>query len=385
LFFAEQIMPLPIFPIDLKAQTLSIQPEVDAAIARVFASGNFILGAEVEAFEREFAQACGVAHAVGVDSGTSAIQLSLLACGIGAGDEVITVANTAVATVAAIELTGAKPVLVDIDPQTLTLDPSDLESALTPYTRAIVPVYLFGCPADLNPILDFARAHRLFVIEDCAQAHGAKYHGKPVGGRGHLSAFSFYPTKNLGAFGDGGAVLTNDSALAERVRLLRQYGWDANRISQQKGMNARLDEMQAAILRVKLRHLERWNDRRRELAALYKSFLAEVLTLPVEPPETRHVYHQFVVRHPQRDALRSYLLDHGIHTQIHYPIPIHLQPAYRELAAALPVTESAADQILSLPLYPELRNEDVQRVCQVTQMFVAHLPFDYAQGEDFQL
>jgi dTDP-4-amino-4,6-dideoxygalactose transaminase len=358
-----------IFPIDLKAQTLSIQPEIDVAIARVLASGQFILGVEVEAFEREFAETCGVEHAIGVDSGTSAIQLSLLACGIGAGDEVITVSNTAVATVAAIELTGAKPVLVDVHSQTLTLDPSKLEAALTPRTRAIVPVHLFGCPADLNPILDFARAHGLFVVEDCAQAHGAKYHGKPVGGWGHLAAFSFYPTKNLGAYGDGGAVLTNDSALAERVRLLRQYGWDANRISGQKGMNARLDEMQAAILRVKLRHLEGWNDRRRELAALYQSFLADVLTLPHEPPETHHVYHQFVVRHPQRDSLRAYLLEHGIHTQIHYPVPIHLQPAYRDLATALPVTESAADQILSLPLYPELRNEDVERVCQVVLNF----------------
>jgi dTDP-4-amino-4,6-dideoxygalactose transaminase len=335
-------------------------------------SGQFILGAEVEAFEREFAQACGVDHAVGVDSGTSAIQLSLLACGMGAGDEVITVSNTAVATVAAIELTGAKPVLVDVHPQTLTLDPSTLEAVLTSRTRAVVPVHLFGCPADLKPILDFARAHGLFVVEDCAQAHGAKYHGKSAGGWGHLSAFSFYPTKNLGAYGDGGAVLTNDPALAEQVRLLREYGWRGNRISEQKGMNARLDEMQAAILRVKLHHLEQWNDRRRELAALYQSLLADILSLPIEPPKTRHAYHQFVVRHPRRDALRTYLREHGIHTQIHYPSPIHFQPAYRNLAVALPVTESAADQILSLPLYPELRNEDVERVCQTIQMFVAN-------------
>jgi dTDP-4-amino-4,6-dideoxygalactose transaminase len=375
-----------IFPIDLKAQYLSIQSEADTALARVLTSGQFILGLEVEAFERAFSEYCGVAHAIGVDSGTSAIQLSLLACGIGVGDEVITVPNTAVATVAAIELTGAKPVLVDVDPQILTLDSSKLETAYTARTRAIVPVHLYGCPADLNPILDFARAHQLFVIEDCAQAHGTQYHGKSVGGLGHLSAFSFYPTKNLGAYGDGGAVLTNDSALANRVRLLRQYGWRENRISEQKGMNARLDEMQAAILRVKLRHLEKWNDRRRELAVLYNSLLADTLTLPIEPPETRHVYHQFVVRHPQRDALRIYLLEHGVHTQIHYPVPIHLQPAYRELAYnPLPVTESAANQILSLPLYPELQNEDVKRVCQVIQMFVAHWPFDYAQGEDFQL
>jgi dTDP-3-amino-3,4,6-trideoxy-alpha-D-glucose transaminase len=358
-----------IFPIDLKAQYLSIQPKVDAALARVLASGQFILGAEVEAFEGEFAKACSVDQAVGVDSGTSAIQLSLLACGIGAGDEVITVSNTAVATVAAIELTGAKPVLVDVHPQTLTLDPSRLEAVLTSRTRAVVPVHLFGCPADLTPILDFARAHGLFVVEDCAQAHGAKYHSKSVGGWGHLSAFSFYPTKNLGAYGDGGAVLTNDPALAERVRLLREYGWRGNRISEQKGMNARLDELQAAILRVKLHHLEQWNDRRRELAALYQSLLTDILTLPIEPPKTHHAYHQFVVRDARRDALRTYLREHGIHTHIHYPVPIHFQPAYRNLAVALPVTESAADQILSLPLYPELRNEDVERVGQMIQMF----------------
>jgi dTDP-4-amino-4,6-dideoxygalactose transaminase len=361
-----------IFPIDLKTQYLSIQPEVDAALARVLASGQFILGVEVEAFEREFAQACGVDYAVGVDSGTSAIQLSLLACGVGAGDEVITVSNTAVATVAAIELTGAKPVLVDVHPQTLTLDPSKLETALTPCTRAVVPVHLFGCPADLKPILDFARVHGLFVVEDCAQAHGAKYHGKSVGGWGHLSAFSFYPTKNLGAYGDGGAVLTNDPALAERVRLLREYGWRGNRISEQKGINARLDEMQAAILRVKLHYLAQWNDRRRELVSLYQSLLADILSLLIEPPKTRHAYHQFVVRHPRRDALRTYLREHGIHTQIHYPVPIHVQPAYRSLAVPLPETESAADQILSLPLYPELRNEDVERVGQTIQMFVAN-------------
>lgn len=360
-----------IFPIDLKAQYLSIQPEIDTAIARVLASGQFILGAEVDAFEREFAEYCSVDHAVGVDSGTSAIQLSLLACGIGAGDEVITVSNTAVATVAAIELTGAKPVLVDVNPQTLTLDPSKLEAALTTRTRAVLPVHLYGCPADMNPILDFARTHQLFVIEDCAQAHGAKYHGKSVGGWGHLSAFSFYPTKNLGAYGDGGAVLTNDSALAEKVRLLRQYGWRENRISEQKGMNARLDEMQAAILRVKLHYLEKWNDRRRELAALYKSLLADSeLILPFEPPDTRHVYHQFVIRHPKRDALKAFLTRHGIHTQIHYPVPVHLQPAYRENNInTLSCTESIANEILSLPLYPEMQDEDVERVCRSIRLF----------------
>jgi len=360
-----------IFPLDLKAQYLSIQPEIDAAIARVFASGHFILGSEVDAFEREFAEYIGLNHAVSVDSGTSAIQLALLACRIGAGDEVITVSHTAVATVAAIELTGAKPVLVDIN-SFFTLDPSQLESAFTTRTRAVIPVHLYGCPADMDSILAFAHEHRLVVIEDCAQAHGAQIHGKPVGGWGHLSAFSFYPTKNLGAYGDGGAVLTNDPALAEQVRLLRQYGWRRDRISEQKGMNARLDEMQAAILRVKLRRLNAWNDRRRELAALYKTLLADSeFILPVELPDTRHVYHQFVIRHSQRDALRAFLARHGIHTQIHYPVPVHLQPAYRELKAnTLSFTESIANEILSLPLHPELQDEDVERVCQFIHLFL---------------
>jgi dTDP-3-amino-3,4,6-trideoxy-alpha-D-glucose transaminase len=358
--------------VNLKAQYVSIQPEIDSAVARVLASGQFILGSEVTAFEREFAEFCSVDHAVGVDSGTSAVQLALLACGVGTGDEVITVSHTAVATVAAIELTGAKPVLVDIDPSSYTLDPAMLETALTSRTRAVIPVHLYGCSADMNPILAFAREHQLFIIEDCAQAHGARYHSKTVGGWGNLSAFSFYPTKNLGAYGDGGAVLTNDPALAERVRLLRQYGWRGDRVSEQKGMNARLDEMQAAILRVKLRHLDAWNNRRRELAALYKTRLADSeLALPSEPPETCHVYHQFVIRHPKREALRTFLSARGIHTQVHYPIPIHLQPAYRELApnALLPFTEAAANEILSLPIHPEMTDADVENVCQSILLF----------------
>jgi dTDP-3-amino-3,4,6-trideoxy-alpha-D-glucose transaminase len=360
-----------ISPINLKAQYLSIQPEIDTAIAKVLVSGQFILGAEVSAFEREFAEYCGVAHAVGVDSGTSAIQLALLACGIGTGDEVITVSHTAVATVAAIEMTGAKPVLVDIDSSCYTLDPSWLAAALTSHTRAILPVHLYGCPADMDPILAFAREHQLFVVEDCAQAHGAQYHGRMVGGWGNLSAFSFYPTKNLGAYGDGGAILTNDPSLAEQVRALRQYGWRENRISEQKGLNARLDEMQAAILRVKLRHLSEWNDRRRELAAHYINLLADSgLTLPVELPETRHVYHQFVIRHPRRDDLRAFLAGHGIHTQIHYPHPVHFQPAYRELGTkSLPITEAIANEILSLPIYPEMEVEDVRNVCRTILLF----------------
>lgn len=362
---------LPAF--DLKAQYQSIQAEIDAALARVLASGQFILGPEVSSFEQEFAAACGVAHAIGVDSGTSALQLALLAGGVGPGAEVITVAQTAVATVAAIELTGARPVLVEIDPARYTLDPSRLAQALTPRTRAIIPVHLYGCPADLAPILAFAGEHQLLVIEDCAQAHGALYRSRRVGSWGHLAAFSFYPTKNLGAYGDGGAVLTPDPDLAARVRQLRQYGWNENRLSLQPGLNARLDELQAAILRVKLRHLPAWNARRRELAGWYRRLLAGTeFILPVEPPETCHVYHQFVIRHAQRDALRAFLANRGIQTQVHYPVPIHLQPAYRALCpvpGAFSVTERIANEILSLPLYPEMATAEVERVCETLRAY----------------
>lgn len=361
---------------NLKAQYLSIQPEIDAAIARVLASGQFILGQEVCNFEHEFAEYCGVTHAIGVDSGTSAIHLALLACGIGSEDEVITVSNTAVATVAAIELTGAHPILVDIDPVSFTLDPSLLAAALSPRTRAIIPVHLYGCPADMGTILAFAKAHQLLVIEDCAQAHGARYRSQMVGSWGHLAAFSFYPTKNLGAYGDGGAVLTNDHALAEKVRLLRQYGWHKNHISTQKGLNSRLDELQAAILCVKLDHIDTWNNRRRELASVYRTLLAETgLILPVDQPETHHVYHQFVIRYRQRDALRAFLAESGIHTQVHYSVPIHFQPAYNSLGlapGALPVTETVANEILSLPIYPEITTDDIKTICHVIQLFQSY-------------
>jgi len=360
--------------VDLRKQYLSIREEIDTGIARVLDAGQFILGAEVKAFEHEFAEYCGVKHAIGVDSGTSAIQLCLSACSIGAGDEVITVSHTAVATVAAIERTGAKPILVDIDPASFTLDPSSLSAALTEKTRAIVPVHLYGCPADMQPIVAFAHEHSLLVIEDCAQAHGARYKGRLAGSWGNLSTFSFYPTKNLGAFGDAGAVLTNSAVLAKKIKQLRQYGWNEDRISDNKGANARLDEIQAAVLRVKLRHLPGWNERRRSLAELYRSLLAETdLILPIEPPDIHHVYHQFVIRHPQRDALKAFLETRGIQSQIHYPSPVHLQPAYRNLGylpGSLPVTESITKQILSLPIYPELEDEQVREICRAIQTFL---------------
>lgn len=349
------------------------QAEIGAAVQKVLDSGWYILGQEVQSFEAEFAAYCGVRYAVGVGSGTEALHLALRACGIGTGDEVITVSHTAVATVAAIELAGARAVLVDIEPGRYTLDPSRIEAVITAHTRAIIPVHLYGCPADLAPILDIARRHNLCVIEDCAQAHGACYRGRRVGSWGHLAAFSFYPTKNLGAIGDGGMVVTDEPALAEKVRLLREYGWKERYVSHLHGTNSRLDEVQAAILRVKLRYLDVENQIRGQLACMYNEFLAESGTvLPVEPPEVTHVYHLYVIRHPHRDELQSYLKDCGIGTGIHYPVPVHLQPAYADLSLrspGLPVTEQAARQVLSLPLYPELSSTDISAVSAAITRF----------------
>ncbi len=361
--------------VDLEAQYLSIQAEVDAAVARVLASGQYILGPETEGFERDFAGFCGAAQAMAVASGTDALQLALRACGIQPGDEVITVAHTAAATVAAIELAGACPLLVDIDPRRYTLDPASLAAVLTARTRAVVPVHLYGCPADLEPILDFAHRHGLLVIEDCCQAHGAVYHGRPVGTWGQAAAFSFYPTKNLGGFGDSGAVVSNDVAVSERVRALRQYGWVERNRSELKGLNSRMDELQAAVLRVKLPHLQAWNERRRALAAQYSSLLEGCgVILPFEPQDTRHVYHQYVLRHPQRDALRNHLASQGIGTLIHYPLPVHLQPAYADLklrSGSLLESEAAAREVLSLPIRPEMSEEDVAQVCAAVRDFGA--------------
>jgi dTDP-4-amino-4,6-dideoxygalactose transaminase len=354
---------------DLKRQHRSVREEIDAALAAVFERGRFILDEEVAAFEREFAARSCASHAVGTGSGTDALRLALSACGVRPGDEVITVSHTAVATVSAIELAGAIPVLVDIDPVSYTLDPSRLESAITPRTRAIVPVHLYGCPANLSGVMERARAHDLIVVEDCAQAHGAFYRDRPVGTWGQAAAFSFYPTKNLGAYGDGGAVLTDDPEVAERARLLRQYGWHDHYVSLVKGCNTRLDELQAAVLRVKLRHLEAWNGRRRRLARLYEAGLAgSGLILPAEFPDRLHVYHLYVVRHPKRDDLRAFLRARGIGTLVHYPVPVHLQPAYQDTRReGLAATEAAAKEILSLPLFPELQDGEVAAICKAVQ------------------
>ncbi len=349
--------------------------EIDAAIARVLHGGRYLLGPETEAFEQEWAAYVGTAHAVTAGSGTDALHLALRACEIGPGDEVITVAHTAVATVAAIDLCGATPVLVDIDPTTHNLQAAHLEDARTERTRAVVLVHLYGTPADVETVGAFCRPHGLRLIEDCAQAHGALYRGQRVGSFGDAAAFSFYPTKNLGALGDGGAVATNDPALAETLRSLRQYGWRKQRyVSEEAGWNGRMDELQAAVLRVKLTTLDADNDRRRALAARYTAGLGSIsaLRLPTDPAGTRAVSHQYVVRCAERDALAEALRAAGIGTLVHYPVPIHRQPAYaaRDLArTSLPETDRAAAEVLSLPMYPQLVPEAVDAVTDCVRQF----------------
>jgi len=363
---------------DPKANYLAHKEEIDGAIARVRERGWYIMGQEVAAFEEEFAAYIGVRHAIGVANGTDALQLALCACGVGPGDVVFTVSHTAVATVAAIELTGATPALVDIDPITYTMDSNQLEevvrfafhgtSSAIGRPKAVIPVHLYGHAADMPAILDIARRYDLYVIEDCAQAHGATLRGRKVGTWGHLAAFSFYPTKNLGALGDGGMVVTDDIQLAKKVRSLREYGWQERYVSYIPGLNSRLDELQAAILRVKLRYLDQENSRRRTLAEEYRTLLAEAeLTLPETKPDVEHVYHQYVIRTQERDALKAYLREKGIGTLIHYPVPIHLQPAYVGRfvkGRRLPRTEAIAKEILSLPMYPELTVDQVQTVAR---------------------
>ncbi len=355
-----------------KAQYLSYKKEIDEAISRVLKSGWYILGNEVVKLEKEFADFIGVSFGVGTGSGTEALHLALSACGIGQGDEVITVSLTAVATVAAIELTGASPHFVDIEPQFYTIAPEKIKSAITPNTKAIIPVHIYGQPADMEPVLEVAKEHNLWVIEDCAQAHGALYKGKRVGSLGDIGCFSFYPTKNLGAIGDGGIILTENKELAKKARLLREYGWAERYVSHIPGWNTRLDEIQAAILRVKLRYLEKDNLKRRQLADIYKSKLSKKsLTLPEVRNGVSHVYHLYVVQSEKRDRLLSFLREKNIGALVHYPVPIHLQPAYRHLEGrdTLPETEKAAEHILSLPMYPELRASDISQIIQAIEKF----------------
>lgn len=342
---------------------------IQTAINRVLESGSYILGQEVRTFESEFARFIGCSHCVAVNSGTDALVMALKALGIGEGDEVITVSHTAVATVAAIQLCGAVPVLVDVDRESYCMDPHLLETVLSVNTKAILPVHLYGHPADMPPILELAKKHGLYVIEDCAQAHGTKINGQIVGSFGDISCFSFYPTKNLGALGDGGAVLTNNTSLAEKLLLLRQYGWRERYISEIQGLNTRLDEIQAAILNVKLAFLDDDNQRRQKIADLYTQRLRETrYKLPVTAVNAVHTWHQYVIQTDNREALRAFLQQNHVGTGVHYPQAIHQQPAYSGLlrgANHLPATEELIPRILSLPMYPQLPLVDVERVCDL--------------------
>jgi len=368
-------MPIPF--LDLTHQHREVEAEATAALARVMSGGVFILGPEVAVFEEEWARFCDVRAAVAVGSGTDALALALTASGAvrkGRGDEVITTPLTAAYTALAITNAGGVPVFADIDPQTYTLDPHALEKAITPRTRAVVPVHLYGQMADMAAISDVAARHGLVVIEDAAQAHGARLAGKPAGAYGQAAAFSFYPTKNLGACGDGGAVVSNDTALIERVKTLRQGGHLAALRGEMEGRNSRLDEIQAALLRIKLKYLGEWNHRRRRLADVYGEALgpAQRLRLPSAREPDAHVFHLYVVQHPERERLRDHLAAHGIETMIHYPFLLHQQRLFRRgEQRALPVAERVAGRILSLPLYPQLTEEAVRAVANAILEFAA--------------
>lgn len=361
--------------VDLRAQYRRIQDEVDPAVLAVMQRGDFILGGAVAEFEREFAEYCGVKYCIGVDSGYSALELIVRAYEIGPGDEVITAANTFIATTLAISNAGATPVLVDCDPETYNIDAAKIEAAITPRTRAIMPVHLYGQMADMDAIRTIARKHNLLVFEDAAQAAGARYKGRMAGSLGDAAGFSFYPGKNLGAYGDGGAVTTNDAAIAEKIRLLRNIGQKVKYYHEVKGFNNRLDTMQAAVLRVKLPHLDGWNAERRHAAATYAEMLDGLpLVTPTTAGYAEHIFHLYVVRVFDRESLMEYLKERGIATGLHYPIPIHLQPAYAELGYGrgdFPVTEAYAETIVSLPIFPELDDDKVAYVAGAIRDYFA--------------
>ncbi len=357
--------------LDLKAQYRSIKDEVGPAINGVLESCQFALGSEVAAFEKEFAALCGAREGIAVNSGTSALHLSLLAAGVGPGDEVITVPFTFVATVAAICYTGARPVLVDIEPRSYTMDPSRLERAITRRTKAVIPVHLYGQAADMDPIVEVAQRHGVAVIEDAAQAHGGRYKGRALGGIGDMGCFSFYPSKNLGAYGEGGMVVTSNADYARTVRMLRDWGQERKYVHALKGYNYRMEGLQGAVLRVKLRHLAAWNAARRAHAGLYDKLLAgSAAKTPPTMPYAEHVYHVYAVRAQKRDALLQALQAKGVQTAVHYPIPVHMQPAYAELAyraGDFPASEEAANEVLSLPMYAELTDEQVRTVADAVR------------------
>lgn len=352
--------------VDLKAQYASIKDDVNAAILRVLESCHFTLGPEVAAFEEEFARYCDVRFGVAVNSGTSALHLALLAAGVGPGDEVITVPFTFMATVSAIQYAGATPVFVDIDPATYTMDVSRLEAAITAKTKAIIPVHLYGQPVDMDSLLDIARARGLTVIEDAAQAHGAEYKGRRVGSMGHMACFSFYPGKNLGAYGEGGLVATNDASLTRTLRMLRDWGAEKKYEHVLKGYNYRMEAIQGAVLRVKLPLLEQWTEARRAVAGQYdRAFKGSGVQTPVTMPNVRHVYHIYAIRTAQRARWQEQLQAKGVSSGIHYPTPIHLLPAFSDLgygAGSFPHSERAASEVLSLPMYPELSPQQVEEV-----------------------
>ena len=353
--------------VDLKAQYQTIRDEIRAEVDNVFESTQFILGDAVEKFERDFAGFLGVKHVLGVGSGLDALRLALEAAGVGAGDEVIIPANTFIATALAVSATGAKPVLVDCREDTYQIDPALIEQAITPRTKVIMPVHLYGQAADIKAIVEIARNHRLEVIEDAAQAHGTRFLGQRCGTFGLAGCFSFYPGKNLGAYGDGGAVVTNDDDFAKKVNSLRNYGQKQKYVHVEKGTNSRLDTVQAAILNVKLRHLDEWNTARRAHAAMYSDSLAEDFVVPAIDPRSEHIFHLYVVRTRNRDELQKHLNSRGIQTGIHYPIPIHLQEAYRDLGlgkGSFPVTEKLADEIISLPMFAELTQHQIEHVLE---------------------
>ncbi len=357
--------------LDLKAAYLELQPEIDAAIKRVLESGWYILGEEVDAFEQEYAAYCETKHCVGLANGLDALHLALLALGVGAGDEVIVPSNTYIATWLAVSQCGATPIPVEPDAATYNIDPTRIEAAITPRTKVILPVHLYGQPADMDPILAIARKHGLKVLEDGAQAHGARYKGKRLGAHGDVVAWSFYPGKNLGAYGDGGAITTDNAEIAERIRVLRNYGSRVKYVNDVRGFNSRLDPIQAAALRVKLKVLDAWNARRSETASSYQTKLANVgLRLPFVPEWAEPAWHLYVVQHPQREVLQKKLGGVGISTMIHYPIPPHLQGAYAELGygvGAFPIAEHIHQAVLSLPMGPSLTQEHVNQVIAACQ------------------
>jgi len=361
--------------LDMSAQYAAIGGEIRTAVERVMASQQFVLGREGSALEEELAKLCGVAHGVGLASGTDALSLALRACGVHAGDDVLLPPFTFVATGSAVSALGAKPVFVDIRPDTYNIDPAELERRVTPRTRAIVVVHLYGLAADLDPILAFAKSHQLPVIEDNAQAIGASYKGRRTGSLGDAGCVSFYPTKNLGAYGDAVMVVTNSAELAARIRSLRNHGQTGKYLSSEPGWNSRLDEIQAAILRVKLRHLSNWQRARQSHAAEYHRLLSAIpgVMPPLAPEGFEHVYHQYTIRVEKRDALQRYLADRKIESTVYYPYPLHLQPLYSALGhrpGDFPHAERAAQEVLSLPMYPELRKEQIARVVEAVAEFL---------------